>query len=314
MTTYEIYNAFKQEFDMVGIIQTKKYFEAAEKLKFVSPANDYKTMVVLGLAYPKRIIKSTTNKLYASFYTFGKDYHLVLKDRIKKVMNNIPIEYELGVDNHPYNERLAAELSGIGYFAKNQLIINPEFGSYFFLGIVFLNIDLEETKSSPIIENCGDCRICIEVCPTNALSDFGYNYNKCISYYNQTKKVLTDKEINTNYCLFGCDICQLVCPKNINIKSFIHPEFELTGKEGVDIVDLFSLSDKNFAEKYNGMSYLWKGKTILMRNALTILLRQKSTNYNTLISNSILKFEMPWYKETATKILKKLEVIKKESI
>ena len=308
-----LHQSFQEEFDAVGIIKTDRYFTEAKKMNLKLPVTKFPTMIVLALAYPKRIIPSTKTELYASFYTFGTDYHQVLKSRIIKVMDKFSLSYELGVDNHPYDERLAAVLAGIGFFGKNQLIINPTFGSYLFLGIVFVDLKIEDEITLPIIDDCGSCHACIDACPTKALSNDGYDFNKCISHYNQSKKVLSSEEIKANYCLFGCDICQLACPKNVNITSKLHPEFELSGKEGVKITELFTLSEKEFKAKYLDMAYLWKGKTILMRNALTLLLRQKNFGYNDLILKSIDKYSTPWYRETAIKILEELKQIKKES-
>lgn len=118
---------------------------------------------------------------------------------------------------------------------------------------------------------------------------------------------MTDHEIQANYSLFGCDICQMVCPKNINKGIKVHPEFELSGKEMVSITDLFQFSEKEFNAQYTHMSYLWKGKTILMRNALTLLLKQNNRQYNDLIETSLKKQNASWYKETAIKILDKLK-------
>ncbi|MGD9761623.1 MAG: epoxyqueuosine reductase [Candidatus Izemoplasmatales bacterium] len=313
MNINNLHQSFQEEFDIVGIIKTDRYFSEAKKLNLKLPITKFPTMVVLGLSYPKRIKTSTKTELYASFYTFGTDYHQVLKNRIIKVMNKFPLAYELGVDNHPYDERLAALLAGIGFFGKNQLIINQTFGSYIFLGIVFIDLEISEEFTLPIIDNCGSCRICLDACPTKALNNDGYDFNKCISYYNQEKKVLSSDEIKANYCLFGCDICQLVCPKNLSIKPKLHPEFELSGKEGVNITDLFTYSEKEFIKKYQDMAYLWKGKTILMRNALTLLLRSKNFDYNDLVKRTIDKQSTPWYHETALKIIEELEQIKKES-
>ncbi|MFW5847741.1 MAG: epoxyqueuosine reductase [bacterium] len=306
MNAKTLHKAFKSSFDIVGIIKTKKYLEAAQANNLKVPNMKYPTIVVLGLTYPKHNLSHKKTHLVSSFYTFGMDYHDVLQSRIAKVMKNIPYNYFSGVDNHPHNERLAATLAGIGFFGKNQLIINSLYGSYIFLGLVFIDVNLEEEYVLNISDDCGTCRKCIEACPTNALSDNGYNINKCISYYNQTKKELTDNEINKNYLLFGCDICQLVCPKNIDKGKIIHPEFELSGKELVSIVDLFTKSNKEFNKLYDNMAYLWKGKTILMRNALTILLKQKNTDYNSLIKTSINEYDMPWYKTVAKKVLKEL--------
>ena len=306
MTNTELKKQFESQFDVVGIIHTKTYLDEAKKMGKDVLQVDYQTMVVVGLSYPFRVIKHTKTHLVPSFYTFGSDYHQVLKNRIEIVMKNIPFDYQLGVDNHPHNERLAAVLSGVGYFGKNQLIINKDFGTYMFLGIVFIDTKLDQEYILEITDDCGTCRKCIDACPPKALSETGFDVNKCMSHYNQTKRILTDDEIDLNYSLFGCDICQMVCPKNINKKKILHPEFELTGKEMVSIVDLFTDSEQVFKEKYSDMSYLWKGKTILMRNALTILSKQKNSDYNDLIEKSLIKYQMPWYVETATKILDKL--------
>ena len=308
MTTIELKRLFDSQFDIVGIISTKRYLDEAKKMGKNVPQVNYQTMVVVGLSYPFRMMKHTKTHLVPSFYTFGRDYHDVLKDRIELVMKDIPYPYQLGVDNHPHNERLAATLAGVGYFGKNQLIINKEFGTYMFLGIVFIDVNLTDEYILEITDDCGTCRKCIDACPPKALFEGGFDVEKCMSHYNQTKRVLTDKEIDLNYSLFGCDICQMVCPKNINKGRVIHPEFELTDKEMVSIVDLFSDSEKVFKEKYSDMSYLWKGKTILMRNALTILHKQKNTQYNDLIEASIEKHQVQWYRDTATKILDKLKM------
>lgn len=311
MNSSHLYNAFSKKFDVVGIISTKHYLEEAKKMKKDLPNEDYQTMVVLGLAYPYRPMKQSKTHLTSSFYTYGSDYHTVLKLRITEVMEELKYPYKLGVDNHPHDERLAAVLAGIGFYGKNQLIINHEYGSYLFLGVVFIDCTIEEAFILEIDDDCGSCRKCIDACPTHALDENFYDVNQCISYFNQSKHVLNNQEIQANYALFGCDICQMVCPKNINKGKKVHPEFQLSGKEMVSIMDLFIDSEKEFGNKYSNMSYLWKGKTILMRNALTLLLRQKNISYNSLIKDSIEKNVASWYKETAVEILKRLEVIKK---
>jgi epoxyqueuosine reductase len=301
-----LYQAFKNEFDLVSIIDSDRYVKLSKEYGISIPNVSYNKIIALGLAYPKRVLKSTNDTLYGSIYTFGTDYHTVMKDKIKKVMSNFDYKYELGVDNHPHNDRLAALASGLGFFGKNQLIINKDYGSFFFLGMVFLNIDDLKEIYLENSDSCGDCRICIDACPTNALSENGYDYKNCISYFNQEKKVLNDSEIKANYCLFGCDICQLICPKNISLKSSNFNSFELSGKEGVSIEDLFNLSEKEFKIKYENMAYLWKGKTVLLRNGLTLLLRQNNSNYNHFIEESLKKYLSSWYQETAKNILKKL--------
>lgn len=309
MHILDLENRFKKYVDLVGVIRTSTYLEEAKKQNRNVPHVDYPTMVVVGLAYPMRIMKHTKTHLVPSFYTFGSDYHKVLKTRIEHALEGVSFKYEIGVDNHLHDERLAATLAGIGYFGKNQLIINKDFGTYIFLGIAFLDVQVEHELLLPILDDCGSCRKCISACPTKALSDDGFQIDLCMSQFNQSKKVLTDLEIQQNVSLFGCDICQMVCPKNIEIKTLIHPEFELNGKEKILIIDLFTLSEKKFKETYKDMSYLWKGKTILMRNALTLLYKQKNNEYRDLIEKSIEHSLAPWYIETAQHILDKMKAL-----
>jgi epoxyqueuosine reductase len=292
---------------LVGIIRTKDYLESARQMGKNVIQETYPTMVVLGLSYPKRTLKHTHTHLVPSFYTFGKDYHLVLKDRMMSVLNDLGIEYKLGVDNHNHDERLAATLAGLGFFGKNQLIINETYGSYFFLGLVFLNIEIESERKLTVNDDCGTCRKCIDACPTNALSEQGYRMDLCMSHYNQSKRILTDVEMDANYSLFGCDICQMVCPKNIQIVKQTHPEFELSGKEMVSIVDLFTDSEKTFKDKYADMPYLWKGKTVLMRNALLIIKRLNMKEHIDLIASGPDKSSILWYQDTLDRVLKALK-------
>lgn len=310
MTSKALRDLFLKKFDVVGIIESNTYIKEAKQMGKFHEDIIYPTMVVLGLSYPKRIMKHTKTHLVPSFYTFGSDYHTVLKQRIKEVMEPLNMNYSLGVDNHPYDERLAAVLSGVGYFGKNQLIINKDLGTYMFLGVVFVDVKIDREFILEIDDDCGTCRKCISACPTNALFDGGYDMQKCISFYNQEKKELSDHEMDSNYQLFGCDICQLVCPKNIGKGKVVHDEFELSGKEMVSIMDLFQLSNKDFSKKYDDMSYLWKGKTILLRNALMVMLRQKQTEYIEEIELSMDNNKPSWYLSTASKVLQRLKEIK----
>lgn len=307
MKVSTLHELFSKSFDVVGIIKTKRYLEEAKKMNRNIPYETYPTLVVLGLAYPYRRMISTKTHLAPSFYTFGSDYHQVLKKRIENVMQTLNINYRMGVDNHPHDERLAAVLSGVGFFGKNQLIIHKNYGSYLFLGMVFMDIELDHEVILEIDDDCGTCTKCIDSCPTHALEENTYHMDQCMSFFNQEKRILTEKEIQANYSLFGCDICQMVCPKNIKKGEKIHPEFELSGKEMVSIADLFAMSEKEFKQKYHEMSYLWKGKTILMRNAATLLLRQKNHSYNDLLEQSLTKHDMPWYQVTVSYIVSQLK-------
>lgn len=301
---------FESEFDLVGYINTSTYDQAAQKLGLKEIEKADQTLFVLGYAYPKRIIKQSHTHLVPSFYTFGRDYHLVLKNKIEHICAHLDLEYEYGVDNHPLDERLMAHLAGLGFMGKNQLMINEKLGSYFFLAYAIINTIPPKPYIHQITDSCGDCHQCIDACPTHALSESGYEISKCISYYNQEKISLSHDQIKANYQLFGCDICQLACPKNMGKGQITHQEFKLSGKEKVSIKDLFHDSQKVFNQKYKDMAYLWKGKTLLMRNAAILLLNQQNTSYMNELELSLDKHKMPWYQtslKTVINGLKKIE-------
>lgn len=295
-----IYNKLNQAFDFVGVIDVERYpnYEKIKELK------GYSSIFVVGLAYPSKQLKQEKDRLVASMYTYGYDYHDVMKTIMNEALKNE--EFHSLVDNHPLDERKCLEMTGLAYHAKNNLMINKEYGSYFFIGLVLTKNRYEEV----IVDNndsCGDCTMCIRACPVNALFE-GFNAEKCMSGANQTKSPLPDDVVDNNYLLLGCDICQIVCPKNRNLKPSRTKDFEVKPTAYVLIEDLFNLSNKAFNDKYGKHAYTWRGKTILLRNALTLLLRQKNTEYNEKIRETIEDNKFPdWYKTDAIKIIKRLE-------
>lgn len=166
-------------------------------------------------------------------YAYGEDYHFVLKRKLKDLIYFI--EENIGeingrcfVDSAPVMERDWAKHAGIGWTGKNTLLINPKAGSYFFLSELI--IDLELVADSPIKDYCGTCTRCIDACPTEAISPTGYllDGSKCISYLtielkNNIPESFRGKMENW---LFGCDICQEVCPWNRFSKPHNEPAFE----------------------------------------------------------------------------------------
>jgi len=307
MSLQTIQSKFESVFDLVSIIPTKTYVDAAKSLNKGLPDLDYETLVVLAYAYPKRTIASSKTHLVPSFYTFGEDYHRAMKKRIKAICDDLGYKTSYGVDNHPLDERLMASLSGIGFLGKNQLIISQTYGSYIFLAYVLIDHPYEDLHQVTIDNHCGTCRQCIDACPTNALSELGYDMEKCMSFYNQEKIPLSTKQMKDNYALFGCDICQLVCPKNLGKGKIVHQAFELNGNEKVAIEDIFNLTKKAFNQKYHYPAYMWKGKTLLMRNAAMMMYQQKNADYLDLLEASLEQFDMPWYQKTLNTVINALK-------
>ena len=194
-------------------------------------------------------------------YAWGKDYHLVIKKKLKKLRTFIiensqenlsKKDFKLYSDAGPILERAYAVRAGLGFIGKNTTLITKEYGSWVFLAEIITTAKLDYDK--PVIPqmSCGTCTKCIDACPTKALSKpYVVDANKCISYQTIEKKDSTD--IDTNGCVFGCDICQEVCPHNIRAKQTDVEEFtNHRAGENLDAQEILNMTEKEFAEKYKG--------------------------------------------------------------
>lgn len=168
-----------------------------------------------------------------STYAFGKDYHNVLKKKLKQLLKFIgenigEVQGRAFVDSAPVLERAWAAKSGIGWVGKNTNIIHPKSGSFFFLTELILDLELE--PDGPIKDYCGTCTACIDACPTDAIiKPYVVDGSKCISYFTiELKDEVIPKEMKGKFenWAFGCDICQQVCPWNSFSKQHHEPDFE----------------------------------------------------------------------------------------
>jgi len=156
-----------------------------------------------------------------AMYAYGKDYHKVVKKKMIQLFKWMQesfgeIDGRCFVDSAPVLERDWARRSGLGWVGKHTLLISPKSGSYFFLGEIICDLELE--YDHPIKDHCGTCTRCIEACPTDAISPEGYlmDGSKCISYLTIELKNEIPEEFSSQMknWMFGCDICQQVCPWN----------------------------------------------------------------------------------------------------
>lgn len=172
-----------------------------------------------------------------STYAFGEDYHQVIKEKLKSLLDKIrektgDINGRCFVDSAPVLERDWAKRSGLGWTGKNTMLIHPKMGSFFFLAEIILDIEFD--YQSPIKDYCGTCRKCIDACPTEAISEKGYllDASKCISYFTIELRGEIPSEMKDKFdnWVFGCDICQDVCPWNRFSKPHQEPAFEPKGE------------------------------------------------------------------------------------
>ncbi len=168
-----------------------------------------------------------------SSYAYGKDYHFVIKDKLFELKSRL--EAEIGeidgrvfVDSAPVMDKAWAVKSGLGWMGKNTNLITREAGSWFF--IAELIIDLQLVDDGPIKDYCGSCTRCIDACPTDAITPYQVDGSKCISYYTIELKEALPESMKGKFdqWMFGCDICQQVCPWNRFAKMHNEPTFKPT--------------------------------------------------------------------------------------
>lgn len=153
-------------------------------------------------------------------YAYGEDYHFVIKDKLRVFMDEIQLKIgtvhgRAFVDSAPVMERAWAKKSGVGWVGKNSLLLNREAGSFFFLAELIIDLKLE--YDGPVKDYCGTCTACIDACPTDAITDpYVVDGSKCISYFTIELKEEIPSSVKGKFenWIFGCDICQDVCPWN----------------------------------------------------------------------------------------------------
>ncbi len=313
----QIVKILKQYTDVFGFVSTKTYKEERSKLKRNDNFDNYhfldgyQTIITLGFPHPSKQEK-WKKKGYGLLarFSYGTDYHVVIMEKLNRILkefNELDIDGFCNVDISSIDEKYAAYLSGIGYFGKNSLIIHPKYGSYLYLGTITINQDIN-INHSLLNSECGSCTKCIHACPSSALND-GFERSLCISELSQSKVPFTTKEISYfKTMIYGCDICQKVCPKNSGIDFHLFPEFEPNGKENISIASVLDMSNKTFKEDFKDNTCHWIGAARMKRNALCLIANQKLSDLKPKIAESMDVYQDNlWYNKTAEIVLKMLE-------
>ncbi len=249
--------ALRLGFSFVGMARAEQMDEEARRLEAWLNQGKHGKMAYMANHFDKRIdprklvegARSVITLMYnyhteqvqedplapkISTYAYGEDYHFVVKRKLKALLHFI--EERIGavhgrcfVDSAPVLERDWARRSGVGWVGKNTLLIHPKAGSYFFLAELILDLDL--VYDAPIKDYCGTCTRCIEACPTEAISPAGFvvDGSKCISYFTiELREEVLPAEYKGKFeqWMFGCDICQEVCPWNRFATPHEEPAFE----------------------------------------------------------------------------------------
>lgn len=232
-------------------------FENRKNVKKILP--NAKSVISLGMNYytPENYV-TDVNSGKVSRYAWGKDYHIIIWKKLEKIITDIKaiepgFEAVSYIDTGPVMDKAWAVRSGLGWLGKHTNVINKNFGSWFFIANIITNWKFD--YSAPIEDFCGSCTTCIDACPTNAIvKEYVVDSNKCISYLTiENKKQIPDEFSNKfENWLFGCDICQDVCPWNIKFSTETL-SFDFYPKEGnkqINLAEVSSMTKKEFDERF----------------------------------------------------------------
>lgn len=212
-----------------------------------------------------------------SKYCRGLDYHDLMLERLQQVAELISREYGARslcyVDTGPPLERAFAEKAGIGRMGKNTNLIIPGLGSWVFLGVLITDLEVPpDTAAAYSI--CGSCRLCLDACPTQCLDDWILDSENCLGYLNQKHHSIPQEHRHRmGDWLFGCDVCQDVCPHNKRAGSELVPEFAPLEQPGAfpSLLQLLEMTEGQFEEWFGPTAADWRGSEALKRNALVAL-------------------------------------------
>lgn len=251
-------------------------FFKSENIKYYASQN----IRDCALLYPKKLPEYTqgvvffaipylvrdTKERNVSLYAVPRDYHLYVKElseRFERVVSPLftDVKYRFFADNSPFCERSCAQVSGLGKRGKNGLLINPEYGSFFFVGCICFSISISITHSAENFkcDLCENCEMCKSACPMCR-----GKIAECLSAITQKKKITSDEEkiIREHPVKWGCDICQTVCPYN---RAAAETPIEFFRKDRIPFLTselLDGMSDEDFSAR----AYCWRGREVIKRN------------------------------------------------
>jgi epoxyqueuosine reductase len=261
-----------------GMEYMTRNLEKRKNVKNMLPSA--RSIISLGMNYytPEKY-SDNKNKGKISRYAWGKDYHLIIWEKLDELVESLQaddpsFEAKTYIDTGPVMDKAWAVKSGIGWLGKHTNVINKEFGSWFFIANIITNFEFK--YYIPIEDFCGSCTACIEACPTNAIVDeYILDANKCISYLTiENKKKIPEKfKGKFDNWIFGCDICQDVCPWNNKFSRVTkQTEFFPTNEnKEIHINDILSLTKEEFNRRFKDNPVKRAKLSGLKRNAAFLL-------------------------------------------
>ncbi|SFH53124.1 epoxyqueuosine reductase [Tindallia magadiensis] len=245
---------------------------------------EVKSIIVALMSYFKKENLETSHRpmLYGTLARFsrGIDYHRVLNVRLNQLMESItckekPHSWRVYADTGPLVDRHLAAEAGLGYFGRNNCFFHSEYGSYIVIGYIVTSLEFFEKdyRSMPYLK-CDECGKCQRACPVNAITTpFIINNQRCLSNQLQQKGIMDNNSMKqSSTMLYGCDICQDVCPNNKEIKETPEKMFyDKVESTWINLEELLNMSNKEFKQRYESTGFAWRGLRVMKRNALKSL-------------------------------------------
>lgn len=210
-----------------------------------------------------------------AMYAWGEDYHVVLKDKLFALAQALgtelgePFDFKVCVDTAPLLEREVAAAAGLGWIGKNTLVLNRDLGSYFFLGALLTTLEL--APDPPSADHCGTCSACLDACPTAAFpAAYEMDASRCISYLTIERRapIPADLADRTGEWLFGCDVCQQVCPFNRSAPHTREPRFAVRPPApAVELAEVLSWGPEQYRAALRGTAMKRATLEMWQRNA-----------------------------------------------
>ena len=251
---------------------------------------DAKSILVVGDLYASRDDNQDPpmEKGYGRIarYARGKDYHKIMKKRLMLLADELRAlhpdsSFKVFVDTAPVPERELAQRAGIGWVGRHTLIIHPKLGSYMFIGGIVMSLEADAPESQPIIsDHCGSCTACIEACPTDAITDHQVDARRCISYLTIEHREPIDSEFESQMgdWIYGCDICQEVCPHNSpkpvdQLEATANPAYKAT-RSSFDLLEVINWSEEDRRSAFVGSAMKRAKLEMMQRNAKVVAKNQ----------------------------------------
>ncbi|MCL2837569.1 MAG: DUF1730 domain-containing protein [Oscillospiraceae bacterium] len=225
-------------------------------------------MTVVVALFPYYVANEQGN---VAMYARARDYHKVNAEKLEVICeflrDNGARTCKIFVDNAARNDRKAAQLAGLGFYGRNNMLICDEYGSYFTIGQIVTDLEIEPDKpDSGKCENCGEC---VRACPSGALNGGEYQKSLCLSEISQKKGELTVSEaelLKLAGTVWGCDICQSACPHNANLTTNVPRELMENRVVNLALCDIADMDDNEFRQEYEQYAFSWRGVDTLKRN------------------------------------------------